>query len=318
MIPNQLRHTLPTFLCIGGQRCGSTWVHRVLEAHPEVALSSKEYNFFNLRIRTEGFEKYCSFFSSSDPSNLKFVRGDISPLYSAMFRDEVEMLHSMLPDLKIILIIRNPVDRLISSITRGWTFSFVDTNAPTSREIFTLLRQVDTNLQYRLTDYGSIYGLWVRHFGKDNLLIKTYDSLLSEPEQALDEVLNFIGVHDKTLLSNEVVSRKPNKSRFKDEIPPMLEWYLAKKWLPKVEALQHQIPHLDTHQWIDDLKKKKAKGRVSWHLIYLIHFCYFVLPYSTLYLIFNFFRIRFRVYRNDQVLKNLENLRSDFEMTLTP
>jgi len=54
---NKRRNYLfPSSVCIGGQRCGSTWIHHVLDAHPQVSLSPKESSFFNLKVRTEGVD----------------------------------------------------------------------------------------------------------------------------------------------------------------------------------------------------------------------------------------------------------------------
>lgn len=120
---------LPSFICIGGQRCGSTWLHHVLSAHPQVILSPKESSFFNLRIRIEGIEWYKNLFKSTDSSAnsqlANVVRGDITPTYCAMFPYEVELTKKLVPDLKVLFIIRNPVDRMISKITRQWTYLYI-------------------------------------------------------------------------------------------------------------------------------------------------------------------------------------------------
>jgi hypothetical protein len=217
MIPAKIRKEFPDFLCIGGQRCGSTWLHRILATHPQIALSKKEYNFFNLRIRTDGFQEYRSFFNSCEAT---VVKGDVSPTYSAMYRSEVNMVYSMLPDLKIVFVIRNPVDRHLSAIARGWAFRFADVNAHQTRNVFALLRQIDNGLSSRLTDYRSTYRLWALYFGEENILVKKFDDLQSNPELFLDEVLNFIGIAAGGSALLENFKKQPNSSgKFKNEIP---------------------------------------------------------------------------------------------------
>ncbi|MEL6603252.1 MAG: hypothetical protein AAFP20_08505 [Cyanobacteria bacterium J06614_10] len=78
----------PSFICIGGQRCGSTWLDRALRSHPQVSLSPKESSFFNLKIRTEGIEWYEELFQQQ-PESSGCIKGDITPSYSAVFCDEV-------------------------------------------------------------------------------------------------------------------------------------------------------------------------------------------------------------------------------------
>ncbi len=296
---------LPTFICIGGQRCGSTWLHKVIQEHPDIVMSPKEYSFFNLKLRTEGFEPYYACFEKNSAQDIAKARGDVTPTYSAMFPYEIELVSNLLPDLKIIYIIRNPVDRLISSITRGWTYSYVDKAAFKKTNIFALLRYVDTSLSYRLTDYSSAYKNWNRFFDADQILVRKYDDLTSNPKMLINDVLRFIDVGGRDVVLAEVLELKPNKSKNKEKIHPMLEWYLAVKWLPKIKDLQSEITELDFSNWIESLEKSRSRVKFSWLLIRVVHLLYFSIPYRATYHIFNVFRSLLRKSELRRIIKNL-------------
>jgi LPS sulfotransferase NodH len=299
------REKLPTFICIGGQRCGSTWLDTVLRSHPQILLSPKESSFFNLKIRTEKLEWYYQFFDTSHHSSHapeKFAKGDVTPAYSAMFFDEVAFVKKLVPDLKIIFFIRNPIDRMISQITRQWTYAYVDKGASTTRNLFSLLRQIDVSLSRRLTDYYMTYRIWSHFFGEDQILLKKYDDLADNPKETIREILQFIDIDELNQIPEGLFYKKPNSSKFKNEVPDILKWYLALEWLPKVRLLQEKVQHCDFNDWINSMEKIASESHLSWKLIRIIHKLYFAIPYKILFSIFNVFRIKFRVIKTQAMV----------------
>ena len=77
-----LAMTLPTFLGIGVPRAGTTWLHQLLSAHPDVFLPSrrKEVRFFD-RHHEEGQGWYEGFFCPPDEADRYSAIGEISPQY---------------------------------------------------------------------------------------------------------------------------------------------------------------------------------------------------------------------------------------------
>lgn len=295
---------LPTFLGIGSQRCASTWLDKVLQEHPDIVLAPKEYQFWSNKIRTESLDSYCKLFRELQKDGITLVRGEIDPSYAVMRREEIAIVKQIIPDLKIILIIRNPVERLISQITRGWTYYYVDKGASTSRNIFKLLRSVDNGLSHRFTDYTQIYQNWSYFFGEGNIHIELYDSLKADSREVIKETLSFLEVDQEFSFPEDVFMKKPNSSKInEEEIPHLLKWYLSKKWLPKVHTLQEELD-LDLSFWIESMEKTAAEGEFYYYLIVLIHKLYFLIPYTLTYKIYNVIRIPLKI---RQIRKNLNS-----------
>jgi Sulfotransferase domain len=112
----------PDFLIVGGQRCGTTSLFRYLAAHPAVVppLFQKGIHFFDLRYG-RGLRWYRGQFpvrSIADrrvaPEAPRAVTGEASPYY--VFHPlAAERISRDLPAVKLIVLLRDPVDRAYSA-----------------------------------------------------------------------------------------------------------------------------------------------------------------------------------------------------------
>ncbi|MFM5900189.1 MAG: sulfotransferase family protein [Dolichospermum sp.] len=282
------------FLGLGSERCASTFLHLVLKDHPQLCLPKrKEMNFWSGSITEQKLVEYLKNFEY----NKNCLVGEISPTYAAMYSEEVGLVKQLIPNLKVILIIRNPLDRLVSSITRSWTYFHVDKKVSNDRNFFSLLRYVDLGLSRRLTDYLRTYQIWSKHFGKDNIFLEKFENISSYPQDVLTRILDFLEVNSN-IIDESVFLKKPNKSKeeLKSEIPEFLKWYIAVEWLPKVKKMAILLP-LDLHNWIQDLEAivYKDKYNLKFWLIYVFHKIYFYIPYYSIYPLYKYFQIKMKI-----------------------
>lgn len=106
--------TLPTFLGIGIRRAGTTWLNTLLSSHPDVYVPSlrDEINFFD-QYYDRGIEWYTTLFPAPEDAKRYRAIGEISPQYYEI--DECpERISTMLPESKLIVILRHPVNRAYS------------------------------------------------------------------------------------------------------------------------------------------------------------------------------------------------------------
>jgi hypothetical protein len=105
--------TLPNLVVIGGLKCGTTSLHHYLDLHPAVEMSRpKELNFFVAELNWSlGPDWYASHFSGGAP-----IRGESSPHYTnrPRFEGVPERMRSMLADARLIYMVRDPIDRMLS------------------------------------------------------------------------------------------------------------------------------------------------------------------------------------------------------------
>lgn len=121
---------------IGGMKCGTSSLYHMFKEVDEVCLSKfKEPSFFTKRSKN-GIDWYKNQFETTEKT--KYLM-DVSPSYSKvhLFPNCAQMIHDYDPDTKIIYIVRDPIERIISNIyhdllrgrlTRGQIQSFLTSN----------------------------------------------------------------------------------------------------------------------------------------------------------------------------------------------
>lgn len=105
---------LPSFIGIGAEKCGSTWLHELLKQHPKIymPLRRKELDFFNLNY-SKGLEWYESFFPNPQDASVYDAIGEISPRY-LNFPECASRIATVKSIRKLIVILRNPLNRAYS------------------------------------------------------------------------------------------------------------------------------------------------------------------------------------------------------------
>ena len=164
---SSLDRCLPTFLGIGSMRCGSTWLYEVLKCHPDVCMSRlKEVDFFFLyRMENHDLEWYESLFAADNGGDLRPVRGEISPRYARLKAWQVNRIAKLLPDLRIILTLRHPIERV-------WSQTLYDFGRLQGRDIrrvgsVEFLRQLERARSRLSSDYIRTVKIWSGALGKE-------------------------------------------------------------------------------------------------------------------------------------------------------
>jgi Sulfotransferase domain len=207
---------LPDFIIIGGQRCGTTSLFNNLVKHPSIARPfKKEIRFFGLNYRN-GTNWYRAHFPSVfrrfEMEGIRkrgFVTGEATPYY--IFHPDVpRRVSQTLGNVKIIAILRNPVDRAYShyhlEVRQGYErLSFeeaIDCEEQRLKgEEEKLLRDEDyVSFQHAAYSYLSrgIYidqlERWTKFFPKENFLILKSEDFYHDASQVLANVLDFLGL----------------------------------------------------------------------------------------------------------------------------
>jgi len=172
---------LPTFIGIGAQRAGTTWIHNCLAQHPDIFMAeAKELHYFYAHY-DRGPDWYRSQFAGAGQA---IARGEITPDY--MYSQEaMANIARDLPEIKLFAVLRNPVDRAISAYAlrqernAGLSFGEACRRFPALIERGVYCRHLDV--------IGAL-------FPPDRVKILLYDDLVARPGEFLDTLYAFIGV----------------------------------------------------------------------------------------------------------------------------
>src|SRR2546422_639813 len=102
------------FIVAGAQKCGTTALHYQLKKHPQIALPSKEeLHFFDDEERFAKGVNYQDMHDSFRSSSRAVAVGESTPVY-LYWRPAIERIWNYSKEIKLIILLRNPVDRAFS------------------------------------------------------------------------------------------------------------------------------------------------------------------------------------------------------------
>ena len=251
-------------------RCGSTWLYEVLKQHPDVKLSEmKEVDFFFMkRMMRHNLTWYENLFRTPDESEFKSVRGEISPGYARLKAWQVRQIAELLPNLRVLLTLRHPVDRLWSQTL--YTFGHLRGRDIRSVGSLALVRQLERARSKLSSDYIGILKIWTASFGRERLHISFFDDLRLKPEGFVNAILEHIGASVPWSLPQEFVDKRVWSTnslvRHERAIPEVVHWYMARQLLESTKALNHLLEGRIS-DWVEELRSLSGRTRPSWRIL---------------------------------------------------
>ena len=253
-------NNFPDFLGIGAQKSGTTWLYKNLKEHPEIFLpQTKEIHFFDWYFY-KSINWYCSYFRDAKRYQKK---GEITPCYSTLSEEKIKAIQEMNPKLKIILLLRNPIERAWSqavmnlSKNNGKVKNFELVDLFTIIKIATSKRKKDFHLikkeefinhfnhsrSIERGNYLKIIKKWSKFFPENQIFIGDYNQLQKSPQKLLNRIFTFLDTELVTDWVNFPLTNRINTTK-KDhtKIPNELYEYLSKMYDKDIKELRKEIP----------------------------------------------------------------------------
>ena len=192
---------LPNFLIVGVQKAGTTSIYNYLREHPQVYMSSvKETNFLekdweNLPPEQQNkngivtLEKYSELFAGVKD---EIAIGEASPNYLFHYESSAARIKKYVPNAKLIVILRNPVERAYSDHLMhirdaiGYR-SLLEQIKYSSHKSFILRKGFYyVPLKYYFTQ-----------FGREQIKVFFYDDLCENPQEFMQKMYKYLGVDEE-------------------------------------------------------------------------------------------------------------------------
>lgn len=235
----------PDALGIGVQKGGTTTLHTLLQAHPEVFLPlSKEVHFFSKHY-AEGPEWYARQFGEAGDCR---CRAEITPYY--IFHPQVPArVQALLPRVRLILLLRDPVERTLSQVfhSRRLGLEPLDPEQALAAERERLagaeavlarpdgLHQSHQEHSYlSRSRYEQQLARWLAHFDRQQLLVLRSEDLFLDPQRVWQQLQAFLELTPIPLpeggapwanrgLGESTGVAASLKTRLRDELAPTYE-----------------------------------------------------------------------------------------------
>ncbi len=221
---------LPDFLVIGAQKCGTSSLYQLLRRHPDVEWATKkEVHYFDVNF-DEGVEWYRSHFPILS-GRRKLVTGEASPYY--LFHPRAaERASEVVPDARLISMLRNPVDRAYSHYQartkRGQeSLSFEEA----LEEDLSMLERDPVHRRSSYLERGIYVDQlrnWHEFFGRDRMLVLKSEEFFTDSHRSLGRILNFLELPSWEPPSIEA----RNKGKYEEPMNPGTRRWLEQYYEP--------------------------------------------------------------------------------------
>lgn len=223
----------PNFLIIGAPKCGTTSLYHYLGQHPLIELSPiKEPKFFSYcnqslnwegdlkiikRIKRSIINKESDYLNLFKDMNAPY-RGEASPNY---FHDPIaaKNIYEFDPNFKLIVILRNPVERCYSDWKHNVKMGLEPIN--NFKKALDLVEVRKKNLEIPYYDYlgkgnyATHLNNYYRFFKPNQLKIILYDTFKRDPQAVCEDILLFLGIRENfQFITDNIYLRNNNTPKY--------------------------------------------------------------------------------------------------------
>lgn len=179
------------------------------------------------------------------------VKGEVTPSYSVLEPKDIEYIQAIMPKIRIIYLIRNPIDRAWSAI-RYRKLKKKAGRSLNSLSLDDLKRIVEREAMSLRGDYVRTINNWKSYFPDDQIFIGFFEDIVEAPELLLREVFQFLGVDASDEYITRLAFKKSNPSPSK-RMPPELRLYLAEKYYSRIKTLSEILGRY-ANNWLEEVE----------------------------------------------------------------
>ncbi len=230
----------PDFVGIGAQRSGTSWWYRGLEEHPGIAAvegQAKELHYFNRFWDGEPPADFAATYASLFPRPQGTLAGEWTPRYMLDFWAPM-LLREAAPDAKLLVLLRDPVERYRSGVERAVRRSPGGAPIDLGRVSDAVHRSLYAAQLERVLD----------HFPREQLLVLQFERCRDEPLEQLSRTWRFLGLEPLDEVPASMLER--SGEREKPEIPERWRRELVARLADDVRRLAQGFgDDIDLSRW---------------------------------------------------------------------
>ncbi len=262
----------PDFLCIGAQKAGTGWLYEQLREHPDFWMPPlKELHYFDrlgqarrekkqdrlqaaramarderdlrflegmekLRAQPEiDLESYAELFEPKGP----LVSGDITPGYSTLSNEMVERVVARFPNVKVVFIARDPVERAWSQLSMWVRHRIIEPFAENDFEAIT--QHLQRPEVMARSHPGEIVARWRKHVSPESFGLYFFDDLKRVPTDVRRAIIEFLGGNPAKASGDLAVDHNPKATKEKLPLNDRMRAHVAKFFEGELKACAAEL-----------------------------------------------------------------------------
>ena len=177
---------MPDFIGIGTRRSASSWLHTLMNNHPEILKPTNGLHYFSQQ-KVNNKDYYDFFDQNNDDSKIK-IEYSVSYSYPEYSAKCAEKILNELPSVNLFTILRNPYERAFSDFLRSKRMIEI----PSTIEFNEAIKSYPNFL--KRSKYQEILKPYIDSFGVKRLKIFIYEDLVDNPIDFAESFSNYLGL----------------------------------------------------------------------------------------------------------------------------
>jgi hypothetical protein len=175
------------------------------------------------------------------------IAGDICPSFARLDESRVADIYALMPNLKIIYLLRNPINRLWSQTVMHYTRRLHQSLHTISDE------QIKTFLHAphppEHGQYLRVLQIWEQFYPKEQIFIGFFEQLVQNPGKLLADIYQFLEVNSSEQYIPDAVHQKVYPGQY-SLLPARWARYLAQQHHQEIERLHERFNNSSTASWL--------------------------------------------------------------------
>jgi hypothetical protein len=203
--------------------------------------------------RTKGW--YASLFTP----NQYQIAGETTPRYSILGEKKVANIYSLMPDSKVIYLLRNPIDRMWSDIAMYHSAKFGYDGLHTVNEQH-IVEFLTKSQHLASSRYVNNLQRWEKIYPPAQIFVGFYEQIRDTPQQLIGAIYRFLGVDSSEQHIARIQTRKINAQKY-PEIPENIAYILAQLLIDDIEKLHQRFNNPYTADWLVKAQEYLSVGQ---------------------------------------------------------
>lgn len=223
---------LPSYIIIGDIRCGTTSFYNMLIQHPKIVPAScKELYFFNHFGKddrwNQGIKWYLNHLGDCQEGQ---ITGEATPEYLWAYKKVPQRINQVCPNVKFIVLLRNPVNRIYSHFHLYKRSMEVTHRIPVTNSFYKMMEDTFDNKNNAIANIGRLHlkrgeyahqlKEWFKIFPREQFLIIKSEDMFKAPNKEVNKAFKFLGIEEHNIEPIHIAKgkRPEMKKEWKDKL----------------------------------------------------------------------------------------------------